>query len=77
MTPVQRLQERLKLRQLPPAVELREIRERAGMTQNELALELGIARASLNRYEQGHRRPRGVLAERYGRVIRTLQEVTP
>jgi transcriptional regulator with XRE-family HTH domain len=69
-----RLRERLELRQVPPADELREIRLRAGLSQQELADELGIARGSLNRYERGRRRPRGVVAERYGRLLRTLRE---
>ncbi|TMC46845.1 MAG: helix-turn-helix transcriptional regulator [Chloroflexi bacterium] len=73
-TALSRLRERLQLRQVPEAGQLREIRIRAGLTQQELADELGIARASLNRYERGHRRPRGLVAERYGRLLRTLRE---
>ncbi len=71
-----RLRKRIELRQLPAAEELRAIRLRAGLTQDELAAEVGCSRLAIARYESGGRRPKGELAERYGRVLRVLQEAS-
>jgi predicted transcriptional regulator len=72
--PLERLRERLALRKLPDPAELRRIRMAAGLTQGELAIELGVAPLSVARYESGARHPRGELAERYGRLLRLLRE---
>ncbi len=71
-----RLRERIELRKLPTAAELRALRLRAGLTQDELAAEVGCSRLAIVRYENGERRPKGELAERYGRVLRVLQEAS-
>jgi DNA-binding XRE family transcriptional regulator len=71
-----RLRERIQLRQLPAPEQLREIRQQAGLTQEELAAEVGCSRLAIVRYENGERRPKGELAERYGRVLRVLQEAS-
>lgn len=70
------LRERIALRRLPEAAELRAIRLQAGLTQEELAQELGCSRIAIGRYETGRRRPQGALAERYGRILRLLKEAT-
>ena len=55
----------------PPAVR-RNLRERAGLTQHDVAGVLGIDRASVARYESGIREPRGEILRRYAEVLDRL-----
>ena len=47
------LQRRKRRRQLPPPVARRQLRERLGLTQEDIAEALGVDRASISRYEAG------------------------
>ena len=43
----------------PPQVDVREVRERLNMTQQEFAGQFGFSMGTLKNWEQGHRRPDG------------------
>lgn len=51
------------------------IRQNAGVTQAQLARELGVDPVSISRWERGERAPRDQMAARYARVLRTLAGV--
>ena len=53
----------------------REIRERARVSQGEIADELGVHWTTVARWETGQRAPRGELARRYARLLRELEKV--
>jgi len=53
----------------------RAIRESAGVTQEEIAAELGVHRVTIGRWETGARRPRGEYLRRYARLIEDLRQV--
>lgn len=50
----------------------RSIREGAGISLAEIAREVGVAVATVWRWEHGQRQPRGEAALRYGRVLEEL-----
>jgi DNA-binding transcriptional regulator YiaG len=50
----------------------RSIRQRARLSQGEIARVLGINRASVSRWESGQRTPRGLLAENYLKLLDAL-----
>jgi transcriptional regulator with XRE-family HTH domain len=52
-------------RRLPDPDACRLIRERAGLTQRELAGVIGVSRATVSRWESGRRIPRGPTLRRY------------
>lgn len=52
----------------------RAIRIEAGVSQERLALELGVDQATIARWESGARRPRGPLAIAYGDLLRRLRD---
>lgn len=52
-------------RRVPPPAVRRLLRERAGLTQSELARALGTTRPTVTRYETGTRTPRGETLLRY------------
>jgi transcriptional regulator with XRE-family HTH domain len=54
----------------------RRVRERAHLSQAELATALGVSQAALSRWEAGLRQPRGEIAERYARELRKLARLT-
>lgn len=56
MTLIEEVQAR---RTLPTPAQARNIREAAGVSQHRLARELGVARATVARWETGSRIPRG------------------
>jgi len=43
----------------PPEVDVKEVRERLNMTQQEFASKFGFSMGTLKNWEQGHRRPDG------------------
>lgn len=45
------------------------IRERAGLTQAEIAGLLGVDRSAVSRYESGRRIPSGAVLDRYAKVL--------
>lgn len=53
----------------------REIRERAKLTQREVAESVGVSADAVTRWEQGSRSPRGTAALRYARLLAQLREV--
>jgi transcriptional regulator with XRE-family HTH domain len=59
---------------LPPAAVRRVLRQRAGLTQRELAGVLGVGRSAVTRYESGTREPRGVVRLAYIDVLERLIE---
>lgn len=52
-----------------------EIRERAGISQADIARSIGASRTAIASWEQGIRRPRGELAARYARLLTALDEL--
>jgi len=60
-------------RRLPPPATAREIRRAAGLTQPQVATELGVHRVTLARWELGTRSPRGPLRLRYAKLLSDLQ----
>ncbi len=63
---------RLRKRGLPAPPVRRLIRERAGLSQVDLAGYLDVSRPTITRYENGRRTPRGVLLERYQELLDRL-----
>jgi transcriptional regulator with XRE-family HTH domain len=61
-----------KRRRMPGASDRRLIRERSGLTQNEVARVLGVSRPSVARYEGGQREPPRLTAERYLTLLDAL-----
>jgi transcriptional regulator with XRE-family HTH domain len=56
-------------RRLPPPPARRDLRERAGLTQAQVASMLQVGRSAVTRWELGTRNPRGELAARYGDLL--------
>lgn len=54
--------------------EARQIRERAGLSAVALARQLDVSPATVTRWEQGVRYPRGSNARRYARILRRLAD---
>jgi DNA-binding transcriptional regulator YiaG len=48
------------------------LRIAVGLSQAELAAAIGVTAACISRWEHGERKPRGVAAVEYGRVLREL-----
>lgn len=61
-------------RALPPHDLARAIRKAAGVSQVRMARELGVHRMTLGKWENGTRRPRGVLRSTYARLLEELRE---
>ena len=61
-------------RRLPPPGIARAIRDAAGVSQQQMADELGINRVSLARWELGTRAPRGELRLRYIELLDELKD---
>jgi len=61
-------------RQLPAPHLRRLIRRRSGVTQQEMALLLGVSRPSVTRWETGSRTPRGEVLGRYVELLEILAE---
>jgi transcriptional regulator with XRE-family HTH domain len=62
-------------RRLPPPALARAIRDAAGVSQQQIADELGVNRVSVARWELGERIPRGELRLRYVVLLEGLREV--
>jgi hypothetical protein len=63
-------------RSLPPVALRRLLRERAGLTQAELARSLDVDRATVSRWEAGIRAPRGRSWAAYAVLLERLDEET-
>jgi DNA-binding transcriptional regulator YiaG len=61
-------------RRLPPPDRRRQIRERAGLTPEQLAHVLGVSRPSVRRWERGLREPRAMHVEKYLAVLTQLAQ---
>ncbi len=61
-------------RQLSPPL-AKAIRVSVGVSQQQVAKELGVHRVSIARWESGERRPRGHLLTAYTDLLRELQEI--
>lgn len=59
---------------LPAPRARRMLRENAGLTQRDLALVLGVNKASISRWESGVRHPRRQVHARYAAVLERLAE---
>lgn len=62
--------------QLPAAEERRRLRERANLTQADLATLIGVTREAVSRWERGTRQPRGSHLGDYAAVLRRLEDLT-
>lgn len=62
-------------RRLPEPNERRRIREQVGLTQDEIANQLGVSRATVARWEAGTRRPRRQHVTAYAGLLRQLSRV--
>jgi DNA-binding transcriptional regulator YiaG len=61
-------------RRLPPPDRRRQIRERAGLTPEQLAQIVGVAGPTIRRWERGLREPRAAHVERYLAALTRLTE---
>ncbi|MFJ1552303.1 helix-turn-helix transcriptional regulator [Streptomyces mirabilis] len=74
-TVTEQIRSRLRVRlDLPSPAQRRELRERAGLSQQEIAEVIGATRQAVSHWETGTRTPRGPLLDRYAEAIRALQE---
>jgi DNA-binding transcriptional regulator YiaG len=64
-----------KVRQMIRTGRARAIREQAGVSQNDVALELDVTVSTVSRWERAERSPRGEVAQRYGQLLRSLSEL--
>jgi transcriptional regulator with XRE-family HTH domain len=64
-------------RRLPPPAARRQLRERAGISQQSVARELGVTREAVARWETGSRTPRPAVARAYLTLLdRLMRELT-
>jgi transcriptional regulator with XRE-family HTH domain len=61
-------------RKLPTPAMQREIRKAAGVSQAQVAAELGVQRVTVARWETGLRKPSPRLLERYVELLEQLRE---
>jgi DNA-binding transcriptional regulator YiaG len=52
----------------------REVRVACGLTQTEIAAQVGVSSVAVSRWEAGNRTPRGAAALRYARLLDALQK---
>ena len=63
---------RVRVARVPDTIDVREIRKRLDMTQQEFSLQFGFPLGTLRNWEQGHRKPQGP-----SRVLLTLIKKMP
>jgi predicted transcriptional regulator len=77
-TAIEQLLTEARLRQALPPPTLRQfLRERAGLTQREVAQVLGVGRPAVTRYESGAREPRGQVRLVYTELLERLATDPP
>ena len=59
---------------LPAPAAARELRERAQLSQGELAGEIGVEPSTISRWESGSRKPRGKRADAYAGALVAVAE---
>lgn len=64
-------------RNLPPPIERRLLRMRAGLTQSALAASIGVTTAAISRYESGDRTPRPEILAPYADALKRLALESP
>lgn len=62
---------------LPAPAERRAIRERARVSQAELAEAIGVTRQAIDHWERGDRFPTGANLERYAEALTALAQIVP
>ena len=60
-------------RVLPVPAQRRAIRQSGGLSQGDLAVDLGVTRAAVSRWETGDRTPRGDLLVAYAELLERLR----
>jgi transcriptional regulator with XRE-family HTH domain len=74
-TPADVIRSRLKLRHdLPPPERCKELREAAGLSQQDIADAVGVTRQAVGHWETGFRRPGGPALGRYMEALRVLED---
>lgn len=71
-----RQRERALLDVLPSPAERRRLRERAGVSQEDVARVVGVTREAVTRWESGLRTPRGQRLDQYVQVLHHLADAT-
>ncbi len=59
-------------RSLPSPARRRQLRRKAGISQQTVAAALGVTRAAVTRYERGERTPRGAVLRAYVEILDRL-----
>lgn len=54
----------------------RTLRVTCGLTQTEIAAQIGVSSVAVSRWESGDRTPRGEVALRYARLLAALRKAT-
>lgn len=68
----ERLEQARAVRRLPPPAARRQIREQAGLSQEDIARALGVTREAVVYWELGRRTPRPATAVRYLKLLDRL-----
>jgi DNA-binding transcriptional regulator YiaG len=66
-----------RIREMAANGQARAIRERARLSQADIAGDINVDSGTIARWEAGIRSPRGTAALRYGRLLQELSEVAP
>jgi len=77
LVPIDDIAELARVRALVRSGLARAIREKAGVSQSELARSLGVHETTVAKWESGLRLPRSDVGRRYGRILRDLTKVAP
>ncbi|MFE7856013.1 helix-turn-helix transcriptional regulator [Streptomyces sp. NPDC057403] len=73
-TVADQIRSRLRVRlDLPSPAQRRELREAAGLTQQELGAIVGVGRKAVSHWEAGIRTPRGLVLDRYVEALNALR----
>lgn len=59
---------------LPPVRERRKLRERFGVTMQELADTIGVSRMTIHRWERGSKEPAGKNREEYAKILQAWKD---
>ena len=73
--PTTALVDLVRARRMGRTGEARALRQRAGLSQGEIAATVGVSTPTVQRWELGERSPHGEPGSAYGRLLAQLQEV--